>query len=293
MTMKCALSLAVLFPYSGMFAQEAGLIHGLFRRRYQEGERLVYRMKASNNGQHYEAQATGVVKKDSSGAFIEEYEWSNITANGVQVDLSPASAQFRQKLSLEPGKAPAIPSLTGVHRTLIGPITDFLTFYADLWLAARVDKLRRAGDRVFYPHGTPASWADGNHVVIGEDSIDFDISLAQVDAHRKVAKLLIRHVPPKNPQVKLPAVWMHQPVADTPNNWVNVIRNGDKCVAAVGKETFDVQITVNLLKGEIVSGTIENSVIARERDCQDAALTNCGDTRPRQILRHIEISLVR
>ena len=61
MTMKCALSLAVLFPYSGMFAQEAGLSHGLFGRRYQEGERLVYRMKASNNGQRYEAQATGVV----------------------------------------------------------------------------------------------------------------------------------------------------------------------------------------------------------------------------------------
>ena len=59
MTMKCALSLAVLFPYSGMFAQEAGLIHSLFRRRYQEGERLVYRMKASNNGQHYEAQEIG------------------------------------------------------------------------------------------------------------------------------------------------------------------------------------------------------------------------------------------
>jgi len=134
---------------------------------------------------------------------------------------------------------------------------------------------------------------DRKYAVIGESSIDFDITLTQVDRAKKFATLLIRHVPPKKPQVRLPAAWMLEPVADTPNNWINVTRNGGKYVAAVGKETFDVQLTVSLIDGKILSGTMEYPVQARERECQDAALTDCGDPRPRQIMRLIEISLVQ
>jgi hypothetical protein len=173
-----------------------------------------------------------------------------------------------------------------------GPITDLLTIYSDLWLAGKMGNLSQAGDHAYQEVGTPASWADRNYVVLGEDSIDFDITLVQVDAARDVAILLIRHVPPKKPQVKLPAVWMREPVADTPNNWVNVTRKAGKYVAEVGKETFDVQLTISLVDGKILSGTIENPVRAQERDCQDAELTNCGAPHPHQILRHIEVSLV-
>ena len=130
-------------------------------------------------------------------------------------------------------------------------------------------------------------------MVLGEDSIDFDITLAQVDLPGGVATLLIRHVPPPKPQVKLPAMWMHEPVADTPNNWVNVTRNAGKYVAEVGREVFDVQLRISLSDGKILSGTLENPVKAQARDCQDAALADCGVPRPHDILRHIEISLVR
>jgi hypothetical protein len=233
-----------------------------------------------------------VVKKDSSGAWIEEYAWSNVLFNGAVFSLPLASVNFRQVLSLDPRKPPAIPNLAVVHPALIGPITDLLTFYADLWLAERVGNLSKPGDHAYKEHGTPNSWADGNHVILGQDSIDFDMTLTRVDAAHEAATLLIRHVPPNEPQIKLPAAWMQESVADTPNNWVNVVRDGGKYLAEVGKETFDVQLTVSLLDGKILSGTIENPVRAQARDCQDAALTNCGTPRPHQILRHIEISLV-
>jgi hypothetical protein len=234
-----------------------------------------------------------VVKKDATGAWIEEFAWSNVISNGTPNSLPPASINFRQVLSLDQRKAPAIPNLAVVHPMLIGPITDLLTFYSDFWLAAHIGTLNKPGDHAYQEVGLPASWADGRYVVLGEDSIDFDITLTQVDLPREMATLLIRHVPPKKPQVKLPAMWMHEPVADTPNNWVNVTRNAGKYLAEVGKETFDVQLTVSLSDGKILSGTIENPVKAQARDCQDAALTTCGVPRPHDILRQVEISSVR
>jgi len=83
---------------------------------------------------------------------------------------------------------------------------------------------------------------------------------------------------------------MHKPVADTANNWVQVrkTKNG-KYLAAVGKETFDVEIKVSLVDGEILSGTLDNPVDTIERECEDAALTKCSDPRPHPIRRQIEI----
>jgi len=277
---------------AGIFGQEAPRT-GLLSRRYHEGEKLTYRMKGVNESWRYVIQATGIVKKDVAGKYIEEYAWSNLTSNGAPFNLPPGSLEFRQILSLDPDQRPSIPNLAVVHPMLIGPITDMLTFYADLWLATRTGQLTRAGDHVYQKLGVPASWADGNNVIIGEDSIDFDITLKDVDGSNQVATLLIRHVPPAQPAVKLPAAWMREPVADTPNNWVEVTKQGDKYVAAIGKQTFDVQMRVSLVEGKILSGTIENPVKAKERDCNDAALTNCGDPRPHAILRQIEISLDR
>ncbi|HLK65870.1 MAG TPA: hypothetical protein VKU19_20675 [Bryobacteraceae bacterium] len=283
----------VLLIASGLariFAQDVSPNPGLLTRRYQEGERLTYKMKATNNNWHYDLRATGLVRRDSTGKYLEEYAWSSLISNGAAVILPPASISFRQMLSLDPDKPPSIPDLSVVHPMLVGPITDLLTFYADLWLATKVGKLTRAGDHFYQKVGVPASWADGDNVVLGEDSIDFDITLTSIDESAKIATLLVQHVPPEQPQVRLPATWMRDPVADTPNNWVQVTRKDGRLVAAVGKETFDVRMEVSIVDGKILSGTIENPVRAKERTCQDAALTKCGDSRPLQILRNIEIS---
>src|SRR5882672_9146856 len=59
--------------------------HNLLTRHYQEGEKLSYHMKGTNRDHSgtrvYEAQATGVVKKNAGGKFIEEYAWSNLIVN--------------------------------------------------------------------------------------------------------------------------------------------------------------------------------------------------------------------
>jgi hypothetical protein len=279
--------------FSPRWAQDAGLNRGLLERRYKDGEKLTYHMKGSNERWRYEIQASGVVKKDAEGRPIEEIAWSNLVSDGNGIHLPAASLEFRQILSLDAGRLPSVPNLATVNPMLIGPITDLLTFYADLWLAARTGKMVRAGDHHYQKVGNTASWADGNYVVLGEDSIDFDITLVSVDQSSQVATLLVRHVPPANPAIKLPAAWMREPVADTPNNWVEVSKRDGKFIAAVGKETFDVRMKVSLADGRILSGNIENPVTARERECSDAELTKCGEARPHPILRRIELTIER
>ncbi len=266
--------------------------HNVLLRRYREGETLTYHMMGINEGWHYEIQANGIVKKDPAGTYFEEYRWSNLISDGQKVALPAASLEFRQQLTLDPNHNSSFPDLSQVDRRLVGPITDFMNFYVDLWLAEKTDKLVRAGDHFYFKHGKPNSWADGNYVLIGEDSIDFDLNLKDVNRSENTVLILIHHVPPEKPEVQLPADWMRKPVADTANNWVQVqkMENG-KYLAAVGKETFDVQIKISLTDGKILSGNIDNPVETIERECTDAALKRCGDPQPHSIRRQIVIHL--
>ncbi len=285
--------IAVLFCSLSAFAQDVPRGDAPLVRRYREGETLIYRMKGTNENWRYEVQASGLVKKEASGNLTEEYAWSNLISDGKAVPLSAASLGFRQVLSLSSDKPPSIPNLATVQPVLIGPITDLLTYYVDLWLAMRAGRLTHAGDHVYQKIGIPASWADGNYVVLGEDAVDFDMTLEDLDRSKQVATLLVRHIPPEEPAIHLPAAWMREPVADTKNNWVNVAKRNGKFIAEVGKETFDVRMKVSLVDGKILSGAIDNPVKAKQRECTDAAFTSCGDARPHDILRQIEIALER
>ena len=87
---------------------------------------------------------------------------------------------------------------------------------------------------------------------------------------------------------------MQKPVGDSPNNWVGVTKeqNGSY-TAAVGEENFTVEIKVSLADGRILSATMDNPVKTIERTCEDAALTKCGEAKPHEILRKIDITLVQ
>lgn len=266
---------------------------GPLLRRYQEGEKLAYHMTGVNENWHYEIRAEGVVKKDAAG-YVEEYGWSNLVSDGKPVALPQATLDARQQVTLDSSHNPIVPNLAKVDPRLIGPITDFLTFYVDLWLAVKAGHLTQSGDHFYFKRGTPNSWADGAYTILGEDSIDFDFTLKAVDRVANTATLLVHHVPPEKPEIKLPADWMQKPVADTPNNWVQIQKiASDKFLAAVGKETFDVTIQLSLLDGKILNGTIENLLETIQRQCEDAALRKCGDPKPHPIRRQIEISLHR
>jgi hypothetical protein len=264
-------------------------------RKYREGETLAYHMKATNKGRYqskeYEADLNCLVKKDAAGVFTEECAWSNLVENGKSVALSPAAANFRQTVSLDPKSTPAVPDLTQVI-PLIGPITDLLTFYSDLWLANRTNQLHRIGDQFYFQHGSPNSWADGNYVLIGEDSIDFDFSLRE-SRQQGTSILVVHHVPPASPQIKLPAEWMKPPVSDTPNNWIQVEKTPEgKFHVEVGKETFDVQLNVSS-NGKILSASLVNPVEVLQRDCTDSQLTTCGPPARYQIRRLIQLTLLQ
>jgi hypothetical protein len=266
---------------------------GLLTRHYKEGEKLSYHMAASNRNRErtllYEIQGEGVVKKDASG-FFEEFAWSNLVVNGNPVTLPQSSQDLRQVLSLVPNPKLGIPDLSKVHPMMIGPITDLLTFYADMLIAKNQGKLERAGDHFYFKHGTPNSWADGMYVTLGQDSIDFDVTLAEVDRKSGLATVVVRHVPPEKPEIRIPAEWMKPPVADTANNWIQVSKPGPgKFSAQVGKETFEATIKVSLTDGRIVSAKLYNPVEVLERECTNAALIDCGPAVRFQILRQVEI----
>ena len=288
-------TLAVLLLSCGglsLTAQSSPNEHNVLLRSYREGEKLTYHMKGINEEWHYEIRADGIVKKDSDGTYFEEYGWSGLISGKQKVVLSPASLNFRQQLTLDPKRNPGFPNLSQVEPRLIGPITDLTTFYSDLWLSVKTGKLAHSGDHFYFKRSTPNSWADGTYTLTGEDSIDFDLTLKDINRSNNTATVIVHHVAPEKPEIRLPADWMTKPVADTPNNWVQVTKTkAGKYLAAVGKETFDVEIRVSLADGKILSGSIDNPVETTERECEDAALTKCGDPRAHGIRRQIEISL--
>ena len=265
---------------------------GLFVRHYREGEKLSYRMKATNKDRlrtmNYEAEADGVVTKDAAGHYYEEYQWSHVIWNG---QAAPVPPDFRQILSLDPGSRPQVPDLQHAGSALVGPTLDLFTFYVDLIMALRNPGLNGPGDHVYVKLGSPNSWAAGEGLILGEDSIDFNLILKGVDRSANFATLVVEHVPPPQPQIHMPAAWMHTPVvADAPNNWVEVGRNKDgKYVASIGKETFDDVIRVSLIDGHVLSATMDNPVEVSERECDDAALMVCGAPIRYQIRRQIAI----
>ncbi|HLX68119.1 MAG TPA: hypothetical protein VKV04_00700, partial [Verrucomicrobiae bacterium] len=157
--------------------------------------------------------------------YFEEYTWTNLVVNGKPIALPAASGSIRQSLSLDPDYGfKGFPDLTKVDPRLTGPMLDLFNFYVDAQLAIQQKDLAHVGDHVYLKYGKPASWAHGSDI-LGEDSIDFDITLKAIDQAHHLAQVVVRHVPPKVPQIRIPADWMHIPVADTQNNWVQVSKN--------------------------------------------------------------------
>lgn len=266
----------------------------LLARHYQQGERIGYTITCFNQSRAsttaYEARAEGLVSKDASGAFVENLAWTDLSLDDNQVRLSAGSRAFHEPLSLAPGFKLAIPDLGQVQAGLLGPIGDLLTFYADLKIAMNQKNLLRAGDHAYVAYGSPNSWGDGTKIVLGQDSIDFSVLLQSVDPAAQTATIVVRHVPPEHPQIKLPARWMTAPVGASQNNWVQVEKNSDgKYIASVGQETFDVQIKVSLATGRILSATLDNPVDVMERACNDAALSDCGNPERYTIRRQITL----
>jgi len=264
----------------------------LFARHYREGDSLHYVMKATNQGRArtitYQARADGVVRKDSLGRTVEDFEWSHLVLDEHDVPLAARTDAVRQQLTLSPGFM-IPPSVARTDPRLVGPVLDLLTFYVDLWLAAKMP-LAHAGDHAHLPRTAPNSWADGRVVILGADAVDFEITLVSLDSAAGQARLLVRHVPPAKAVVPFPVSWMQAPLFDTPNNWVEVTKTSDTSyVAGAGRETFDVEIDVSLTDGRIVAATMDNPVDLVERVCRDAALTVCAPPYRYRILRRIAL----
>lgn len=295
MKAKMVAILLALFGNAALLAgQSPSPLQAPLHRQYHEGETLVYHMNGINEAWQYSIEADGVVKKDPSGSYFEEFRWSKLESGGQPMPLTPQTADFRQRISLDPSLNPSIPDLSKVDPKIIGPITDLLTFYSDLWLTIKTGQLNKPGDHFYFKYGVPSSWADGNYVLLGQSAVDFDLTWKSTNAADQTAVLLVRHVPPEKSTLTTTAAWMQTPVGAKPNNWATVQKTQDgKFSAAVGEETYNVEIKISLKDGRILSANLDNIVNSVERTCEDRELTKCSDPTPHQITRKIDISLVR
>jgi hypothetical protein len=288
----CSGAVAALAASTLVAAQTPPGVANPLARHYRDGETLTYHMTGINEQWHYTADATAVVEKDAHDRNIEEFRWISMSSDAQAIRMEPSMEQFREVLSLDPARPPSTPDLGSVDPRFVGPITDLMTFYVDLWLANRVATLRHDGDHFYLPNPHAGSWADGTHVLTGECQVDFDLKLESIDPLKKIALLVVRHLPPPHPHLQFPAAWMEIPVAGTPNNWIEVSKTKDgKFEAGAGKETFDDRITVSTVDGRILSATMDDSVIVTERPCGDAAPARCGKAHSRTIHRRIAIAL--
>lgn len=264
-------------------------------RRYAVGETVRYWMSGVHENParitRYAAQCDSVVRQREDGVFYEEVRWARLEVDGAAVELDEGSTAFRQQVSLDARFEMPLPDVSTVSPQLIGPIFDLMTFYVDAHPSLRENRLAKAGDSAFVAHGQPNSWADGNRVVVGEDCIDFDLTLAELD--ERGARLRVRHVPPAESSVRLAAEWMREAVGAAPNNWVQVSRDGSGGFqASVGHETFEVELAIARPSGRIERATMDNPVDLVTRACKDEGLTDCGETIRSRIRRRIELRVL-
>jgi hypothetical protein len=158
----------------------------------------------------------------------------------------------------------------------------------------KLGTLEREGDHATFANNHPNSWADGRLILVGEDAIDFDLTVGRVDRSAGTAELIVRHVAPADPAIRLAADWMKVPVGKGANNWTQVAHPAPgKYLAGVGNELIEVRIDVALVSGRIVSATMNNPVDVVERDCEDLEALKCGEPRRYRIVRSIEINAIR
>ena len=207
-----------------------------FERKYGDGETLNYRIQMTHTydgtiTSTYDAHAAGIVKSDDKD-FYEKFHWTSVIGDGNKITLSPAADNFRQVLSLVPPFRLSIPAeLTNLGSSLIGPITDLLTFYADESLIIRHPNIRHPSDHLYLNASVASSWGSG------QDCLDFEITLLSLDQLKHLGMIKVSHLPPSKICIKPPAKWMESQVIDTPNNWYDIDRSKKKWVASAGKET--------------------------------------------------------
>lgn len=264
-------------------------------RRYAVGDTIHYHMRAINvegaDTIRYQAAVDGRVVRDSTGLFIEQLIWSHLVRGSASIALTTDAARVGQALSLASGWQP-VPGLSGLDPRLVGPVLDLFTFYVDLKLAASQPAIAKRGDHVFLPIGVGGSWADGMRTILGQDAVDFDVTLEELS--RDQAKVVVKHLAPAVEKLELPAAWMHDPVGDRPNNWVDVTKTTDgRYRARVGLETFRVDMAISSLDGRLLSATMDNPVDVVERVCKNTALNDCGTPVRYRIRRVILLTTQR
>ncbi len=258
------------------------------QRRYVDGTISHYLMTGNNDGWQYTIRATDTVKRDANGRYYEDIGWSDLTSNAQQT-LTPASLSLRQTVSLDdPASYMRVPNLTNVQPLLIGPITDTLTFYSDLLLAEKAS-LIQAGQTAYVSRTTPNSWADGQRVLLGQDVVDFSLSVESVSPAQHTETLLIQHVPPPVLHIEQPAKWMQESASAKPNNFVQVAKESEGFSAETGKESFKVKLVVDTRDGSVISAAMNNPVVLRTRICVDRELSHCGSEVSKTILRKITL----
>ena len=193
--------------------------------------------------------------------------------------------------SLDPNRNPLMPDLAHVDPKLIGPITDFMTFYVDLWRAEKLGELKKTGDQLYFKQGTRSR---------GRRSVVSSASLHRLRLHVEECRRSQPEATLEMPSRSAREVAGHahrrldaHPRSRHSEQLVGVNRTQDgKFHAAVGKETFDVEIKVSLVdcKATPAHSTTSSrppNADALTRPSPNAATRNpCHQQANRHVLEH-------
>ena len=291
-SLASALIVAVAPAIAG---QSSSVLNPLLARHDAVGRAIAYQMHATNqHGERvsrYDADASGTMVRDSAGHQIDALVWRRLVVDGVEQQLPASGAAVEQRLGFAPGFL-IPPDVAHTDPRLTGPVLDLFTFYVDWWLAARSPTLQRPGDHVHVPGRGSNSWANGPAVMVAADAVDFDVTLISLDSSTHRAVIDVQHLPPDSARVRMPAEWMDGRLGIEPNNWAEVEARDGAFVAAVGRETFDDRIVIDLTNGQIVSAAMDNPVEVLEQRCTDRELKQCGAPNRYRIVRRIEVTRV-
>jgi hypothetical protein len=292
---RCLTFSLVVASAPALAAQAAPALNPLLARHDAEGGTIAYHMHATNQTGdrllRYDGDASGKIVRDSAGHLIDALAWRRLVVNDTVQQLPADGAAVEQRLGFAPGFL-VLPDVARADPRLTGPVLDLFTFYVDWWLAARSATLVRPGDHVHIAGRGSNSWANGPGVVVAADAVDFDVTLVSIDSSARRAVIDVQHLPPDSARVAIPAEWMQPRFGAEPNNWVEVAARTDGFVAAVGRETFDDRVLIDLTNGQIVSATMDNPVDVLERTCTDRELKQCGAPNRYRIVRRIEVTRV-
>ena len=239
-----------------------------YQRRYVEGEKYSYEV-VTEGPEPDIAIADVEVRLDGSRPH-EWIQWRSLESGSK--DLSEAAKRMPgYSLSLLPD-AP-LPLVKPVDNPeMMGPVTDFYTFYFAVSHLAGSDQVKRIGETYLRPEPVVGDWSDGKDFLAGQSRERVSIKLVTLTP--RLAGYETTFAPVGG--TEFVASWMADPACDgQPNNFQMVKSQQPGYLAVWGCEHYSIHSDTDRRTGQILSAQMIDDLRWHLKFCQDRELQTC------------------